>query len=89
MPMHTSTYQTETRRVIGVLQQWQFLLAELCDTSATEVTLAEVQAVTAGLQETFGASATLETIIQTLVGQDLREQLDQRQPERADLAWVA
>lgn len=72
-----ATYQTETRRTIGVLQQWQVLLSPRCPT-ATEVTLADVQAVTASLQEAFGVFTSLESIIQQLVSQDLREQIAQR-----------
>jgi hypothetical protein len=71
-----ATYQTEMRRTIGVLQQWQVLLSPRGAT-ATEVTLADVQAVTASLQEVFGTFTPLETIIQHLVSQDLREQIAQ------------
>jgi len=83
-----STYPADTRRVIGVLQQWQVLLSP-CEAMVAEVTLTDVQAVTAGLQEAFGPTVTLEAIIQTLVGQDLREQLEQRRQARETLAWVA
>jgi len=74
-------YQTETRRLIGVLQHWQVLLAPAHDADAvtTEVTLDDVQAVTAALLHTFGPTTPLETIIQHLVAQDLREQIEQRQ----------
>jgi hypothetical protein len=72
-------YPTETRRLlIGVLQHWQVLLAPTRE-AVTEVTLADVQAVTADLLHTFGPTTTLETLIQHLVAQDLREQIEQRQ----------
>jgi hypothetical protein len=72
------TYHTPTRRLIGVLQQWQVLLAPACAVSVSEVTLADALAVIEAMQQTFGHSASLETIIQHLVGQDLREQVEQR-----------
>lgn len=84
---HLALYQTETRRMIGVLQQWQVLLSPGRATVA-EVTLADVEAVTTFLQETFGASTPLEAIIQQLVAQDLREQLGRPYREPADLAGV-
>jgi hypothetical protein len=71
-------YQTETRRLIGVLQHWQVLLAPSAD-AVTEVTLADVQAVLATLLNLFEPTTTLETMIQRLVAQDLREQIEQRQ----------
>jgi len=74
---YLATYQTETRRMIGVLQQWQMLLSS-CHEQAAEVTLADVEAVTASLQETFGALTPLEAIIQQLVAADLREQIDHK-----------
>jgi hypothetical protein len=79
MQQHPIYQATNIRRLIGVLQQWQVLLAPSCALAVTEVTLADVQAVTLALQQTFGLTASLETIIQHLVGQDLREQLEQRQ----------
>jgi hypothetical protein len=75
-------YPTETRRLIGVLQHWQVLLAPSAD-AVTEVTLADVQAVTAALLHTFGPTTTLETLIQHLVAQDLREQIEQREQRQA------
>lgn len=54
------------------------VLLSLCCTTATEVTLADVQTITASLQEAFGTGTPLETIIQQLVSQDLREQIAQR-----------
>jgi len=51
---YLATYQTKTRRMIGVLQQWQVLLSPRHEQAAV-VTLADVEAVTAALQETFGA----------------------------------
>ena len=80
-------YQTDIRRMIGVLQQWQVLLAS-CSTPASRITLADVQAATLALQQTFEPTTTLETMIQHLVGQDLREQVEQRQA-RNQLASVA
>jgi hypothetical protein len=74
------TSQTETRRLIGVLQQWQVLLAS-ASTPACLITLADVQEVILALQQTFGPSTTLETMIQHLVGQDLREQIERRQAQ--------
>lgn len=82
---HLALYQTATRRIIGVLQQWQVLLSSSYGT-VTEVTLADVEAITTDLQETFGASAPLEAIIQRLVAHDLREQLSQPHQEPTDLA---
>jgi hypothetical protein len=79
MQYHPICQTTDIRRMIGVLQQWQVLLAPSCALSVTEVTLADVQATMLALQQTFGLTASLETIIQHLVGQDLREQLEQRQ----------
>jgi hypothetical protein len=76
---HPCSYQTDTRRIIGVLQQWQILLAPPCAFCVTEVTLADVQAVLEAWKQAFGPTATLEAIIQHLVGQDLREQVEQRQ----------
>ena len=77
--MSSPSYQTNAQRLIGVLQQWQMLLAPLGDApTARAITLADVQAVMLALQQTFGHAATLETIIQSLVACDLREQLEQR-----------
>ena len=81
MPQYPCTYHTPTRRLIGVLQQWQVLLAPACAVSVTEVTLADVLAVIEALQQTFGPTAPLEAIIQRLVGQDLREQIERRQAQ--------
>jgi hypothetical protein len=72
---YLATYQTEIRHMIGFLQQWQMLLSPCCEQAAV-VTLADVEAVTASLQETFGALTPLETIIQQLVVADLCEQID-------------
>ncbi len=73
--------QTQIRRLIGVLQQWQVLLAPAYAVSVTEVTLADVQAVTLTLLQTYEPTTTLEAIIQRLVGQDLREQIERRQAQ--------
>lgn len=79
MQPQSPLYQTDPQCVIGVLQQWQVLLAPLRDApTATTITIADVQAVILTLQQTFGPAATLETIIQSLVARDLREQLEQR-----------
>jgi len=69
-------YQTDPQRVIGVLQQWQAPLRDVA--TATTITLTDVQTVILALQQAFGPAATLETIIQSLVARDLREQLEQR-----------
>lgn len=74
----SSFSQIDIWRTIGILQQWQVLLAPLSNRSATTITLSEVGAATLALQQAFGATATLETIIQSLVAQDLREQLARR-----------
>ncbi len=79
-------YQTDIRRMIGVLQHWQVLLAPACAASVTEVTLADVLAVIEALQQTFGPTAPLEAIIQQLVEQDLREQVEGRRQVRRELA---
>ena len=71
--------------MIGVMQQCQVLISSGYAT-VTEVTLADVEAITTGLQETFGASAPLEAIIQRLVAHDLREQLGRPHQEPTDLA---
>ena len=73
--------QTQIRRLIGVLQHWQVLLAS-ASTPACLITLADVQAVTLTLLQTYEPTTTLEAIIQQLVGQDLREQLERRQVRR-------
>jgi hypothetical protein len=78
--MHSPCSQTETRRLIGVLQQWQLLLAS-ASTPAHLITLADVQAVTLTLLQTFEPTTTLETLIQHLVAQDLREQIERRQAQ--------
>lgn len=85
---HYAPYHTDTRRTIGVLQQWQVLLAP-CDAMAATITLTDIQAVTLALQQAFGATTTLEAIIQQLVGQDVREQLEQRRQTRPALARAA
>ena len=85
---HHALYQTETRHVIGILQQWQVLLSS-GDAAAAEVTLAEVQNIVLALQQAFGPAATLETIIQQLVAQDLREQLQRRRQTQRDLTSAA
>lgn len=74
---YLATYQTETRRMIGFLQQWQMLLSP-CYEQAAVVTLADVEAVMASLQTTFGVLTPLETIIQQLAAADLREQIDRK-----------
>lgn len=81
-------YHTDTRRTIGVLQQWQALLAPT-HTRATEVTLADMAALMASWQEAFGATTTLETMIQSLVAADLREQVARRRASAYDLACIA
>jgi len=86
---HYALYQTDTRRIIGMLQQWQALLALPGDAQAATVTLAEVQNVVLALQHAFGPGATLETIIQQLVAQDLREQLQRRRQTQRDLTSAA
>lgn len=79
MPFPLPLYQTNPQRLIGVLQQWQMLLAPLHDAPiATTITLADVQSVMLALQQTFGSATTLETIIQSLVACDLRDQLEHR-----------
>lgn len=72
--------QIDIQRTIGILQQWQMLLAPLSNRSVTTITLADVGAATLALQQACGATATLETIIQSLVVEDLREQLARRKP---------
>lgn len=77
--MSSPLYQTNAQRMIGVLQQWQTLLAPCRDaTTVMAITLADVQAAILALQQTFGPVTTLETIIQVLVARDLRDQLEQR-----------
>jgi hypothetical protein len=77
--MSLPLYQTNAQRLIGVLQQWQTLLAPRRDaTTVMTITLADVQAAILALQQTFGSAATLETIIQSLVARDLRDQFEQR-----------
>ena len=77
--MSSPLYQTNAQRLIGVLQQWQTLLAPCHDaTTVMAITLADVQAAILALQQTFGPVTTLETIIQVLVARDLRDQLEQR-----------
>ncbi len=79
MQSQSPLYETDPQCVIGVLQQWQVLLAPLRDApTVTTITLADAQTVIRTLQQTFGPAATLETIIQSLVARDLRDQLEQR-----------
>lgn len=82
-------YQTDTQRAIGVLQHWQALLAPPGSTLAATITLADVQRIMLALHQAFGPGATLETIIQHLVGHDLREQLAQRRQAQRELACAA
>lgn len=82
---HHPLYPTDLHRTIGVLQHWQLLLAPQNDATATTITLADIQAVTLALQQAFGPQATLEAIIQQLVGQDLRGQVERRRQDRSDL----
>jgi len=86
---HHALYQTETQRIIGVLQHWQALLTPPCDSQTATITLADVQNVVLALQQAFGPGATLETIIQQLVAQDLREQVERRRQTQRELAGAA
>jgi hypothetical protein len=77
-------------RFVGVLQHWQVLLAPRGDVATvTTITLADVQRVTITLQHEFGATASLEAIIQTLVAEHLREQVEQRRSSQAAQIAVA
>jgi len=89
MQSQSPLYQADPQCVIGILQQWQVLLAPLRDApTVTTITLSDVQAVILTLQQAFGPAATLETIIQSLVARDLRDQLEQWRASH-DLARAA
>lgn len=69
-------YRSDLTRTIGVLQQLQVLCTQ-GDTS-----LSDVIRVVRDMQSEFGESCLLETVIQSLVGQHLSQQLITRRLAR-------
>ncbi len=69
-------YHSNLTRAIGVLQQLQIL----CATQGNDASLADVIGVVHDIQREFGEDSQLENVIQTLVGQHLRQQLITRRP---------
>lgn len=70
-------YQSDLARTIGVLQQLQVL----CVTQG-DVSLADVIQVLHDMQQEFGEDSRLEEVIQSLIGQHLRQQLTARRLTR-------
>jgi hypothetical protein len=66
-------YTDELSRTIGALQHLQVLLA-----GDPDATLADVSALVSAMQQEFGASASLEHVIQALVGRHLARQIARR-----------
>ncbi len=66
----------QRRRTIAVLQQLQVLIG--AEPTRHDPSLADVERVLRAVQQAFGRYATLETVIQTLVAQDLAQQYAQR-----------
>lgn len=72
------------RRTIAVLQQLQVLL--VIHERGHDPLLTEVGLVLRQAERHFGATASLEDVIQSLVGYDLTRQRQERQARRAQLA---
>ena len=66
-------YTDDLSRTIGVLQHLQVLLA-----SRPDATLADVSQLVSAMQQEFGASESLEQVIQSLVGRHLATQIVRR-----------
>lgn len=72
-------YPDHASQMIGVLQQIQTLYSS----NPTGVRLSDIHAFCLDLQQAHGEHTTLETVIQQLVGQQLRQQLHSRRATRA------
>lgn len=66
-------YTDDLSRMIGVLQQLQYLMS-----TWTDPTLADVAILLQGIQQDFGPGESLENIIQALVGRHLSSQMARR-----------
>lgn len=69
--MSTTVSQPQLERTIGVLQHLQVLFAEQGD----DISLADVEGLVRDIQRRFGENCQLESVIQTLVGEHLSQQL--------------
>ena len=76
-------YRCDTERTIGILQQLQ----RLC-LSQGDVSLSDVIEVLQDMQREFGTSSSLEQVIQSLIGQRLREQQARRRSTRSTGEYV-
>lgn len=74
------------RRTIAVLQQLQVLL--VVHGAGHDPALADVQQVLRQAERHFGATASLEDVIQSLVGYDLTRQRHERQARRAQVVLM-
>ena len=63
-------YSSDLERTIGVLQQLQALMAAWNDP-----TLADVTRLVLAIQQDFGPGESLEHVIQSLVGRNLKRQI--------------
>lgn len=77
-------YLDDTTQVLSILQRLQVLYSD-----PTSVSLADIQNVIQGLQQAHGEQATLEAVIQNIVGEQLRQQLRRRQALRKEKVLVA
>ncbi len=73
-------YKDDLRQTLGVLQQLQVLIGT--DATQNNPSLAEVSRMIHTIQREFGKQASLETVIQALVAQDIERQLTQRKTLR-------
>jgi hypothetical protein len=75
------SYQGDLRRTVAILQQLQVLIGY--EAAEGDPSLADLLHLLQGAQRDFGRTATLEGVIQTLVAQDLEQQLMARKLQRA------
>lgn len=76
--------ENNTTLVLKVLQRVQTSYSD-----PASVTLADIQQIIQGLQQAHGDQATLETIIQHIIGEQLGQQLRSRQALRKQKVLVA
>ncbi len=84
VPVQAPCYLDDTTLVLQVLQRIQTSYS-----NPASVSLADIQALIQDLQQTYGDQAVLETIIQHIVGEQLRQQLRRRQALRRQKVLVA